>query len=214
MDFWKAEKTSDQLWCRLDQALDGMLYSHGRANNNTAKILETASFLYALVEILEEKGLIAIDELDARKAEVAKRLGTRFAKDGMGVILQDPQPDKYTFDKGAEIDCASRLHLCRASCCRIPFALSKQDLQEKVIRWDLGEPYMIEHGEDGYCVHLDRCTKGCGVYQQRPVPCRGYDCREDRRIWLDFDKRVANPAVERADWLTVVSQPETKEAPA
>jgi hypothetical protein len=23
--------------------------------------------------------------------------------------------------------------------------------------------------------------------------CRGYDCREDRRIWLDFEKRIPAP---------------------
>jgi hypothetical protein len=31
------------------------------------------------------------------------------------------------------------------------------------------------------------------VWQQRPIPCRGYDCRKDERIWLDFEKRIINP---------------------
>ena len=69
------------------------------------------------------------------------------------------------------------------------------------MRWDLGHPYMIaQGGDDGYCTHQDRSDRSCGVHQQRPVPCRGYDCRKDRRIWLDFEKRILNPDVNRDDW--------------
>jgi hypothetical protein len=25
------------------------------------------------------------------------------------------------------------------------------------------------------------------------VPCRGFDCRNDKRIWLDFENKVINP---------------------
>jgi Fe-S-cluster containining protein len=53
---------------------------------------------------------------------------------------------------------------------------------------------------DGYCTHLDRCTGGCRVYEQRPIPCRGYDCRKDKRIWLDFEKGVINPRIGDSDW--------------
>jgi Fe-S-cluster containining protein len=83
----------------------GLLYDHSRLNTNTVKTLETASFLYALIELMSEKGLIGIDELDARKRIV-------------------------------------------------------------------GEPYLIEHSTDGYCIHLDQETSGCTIYADRPVPCR------------------------------------------
>ena len=46
-----------------------------------------------------------------------------------------------------------------------------------------------------------------------PLPCRGYDCRKDKRIWLDFEQRIPNPAVERPDWLEVVSQNDTDREP-
>ena len=42
------------------------LYTHSRLNANTSRTLEAMSFLYALIELLEEKGLITIAELDAR----------------------------------------------------------------------------------------------------------------------------------------------------
>jgi hypothetical protein len=34
-------------------------------------------------------------------------------------------------------------------------------------------------------------------WQQRPIPCRGYDCREDERIWLDFENGIINPDLEQ-----------------
>lgn len=185
---------------------DGLQCIHDRADRNTAKNLEISSFLYALIELLKESGVISIEALDKRKHDLFTRLKRRYQDERMGVILQDPQLDKYTFDRAAQIDCENRVHLCKASCCRLPFALSKQDLEERVVRWNLGIPYMIDQGEDGYCTHLDRCGKGCGIYEERPVPCRGYDCRNDKRIWLDFEKWIPNPIVEREDWLDVVSE--------
>lgn len=68
------------------------------------------------------------------------------------------------------------------------------------MQWDPGQPYMIARGEDGFCVHMDRETRGCTVYEQRPIPCRGYDCRQDRRIWLDFDAGVVNPRIYEEGW--------------
>lgn len=204
--FTESPSSLPKEWESLRQKVaDGLHSTHCRANGNTAKNLEMASFLYALIELLSENDLISIETLDKRKIEVFKRMKKRYENERMGVILQNPQPDKYTFDRAAQIDCENRVHLCKASCCRLPFALSEQDLEERVIRWNLAIPYMIEHDDDGYCVHMDRC-KGCTVYEQRPVPCRGYDCRNDKRIWQDFEKRIPNPIVEREDWLELVSE--------
>lgn len=179
---------------------EGLLYAHSKLNSNSKKTLESLSFLYALIEILEEKGLINIEELDQRKADVAERLLAQFKETGMGAMFQDPEYDKYNFNKGAEIDCSKRLYLCKAACCRLPFALSKQDIREGIVRWDLGQPYLIDQGQDGYCNHLDRCSAGCTIYENRPVPCRGFDCREDQRVWLDFDDMQINPQINRPDW--------------
>ncbi|MDQ3855477.1 MAG: YkgJ family cysteine cluster protein, partial [Chloroflexota bacterium] len=182
------------------EVAEGLLYTHGRLNANTSKTLEAASFTYALVELLEERGLISIEELDERKRAVGQRLARQLKDTGMGVMLQDPEYDKYAFDEEAEIDCPSRVHLCHAACCRLPFALSKQDIREGIVLWDLGQPYLIAHGEDGYCRHMDRGTCACTVREHRPVPCRAYDCRQDKRIWLDFERRVINPEINRPDW--------------
>ncbi len=172
----------------------GLLYTHTRINANTTKTLETASFLYALIELLSEKGLLTIEELDERKKQVAERLVKRFIDSGMGLMYQDPEYDKYTFDQEAQVDCESRLAVCKAVCCKLPFALSRQDVEEGIIRWEFGRPYLIAHGDDGYCVHLNRNTYSCTVREHRTVPCRGFDCRDNEkcRVWVDYEKKIIN----------------------
>lgn len=183
-----------------DEVARGLLYAHSKLNKSDKRTLEAMSFLYALIELLEEKGLVVIDELDQRKGIVADRLVRRFRDNGIGALFQDPEYDKYNFEQGVDIDCDARLHLCKAACCRLPFALSRQDVREGTVRWDLGQPYLIEQDEDSYCSHLDRCAGVCTIYKQRPVPCRGFDCRTDKRIWLDFGDRRINPDIDKADW--------------
>lgn len=178
------------------EVADGLLYTHSRANTNTSRLLEATSFLYALIELLAEKGLITIEELDARKDVVAQRVEKRFVDKGMGVNLQEPEQDKYTVQGSVQIDCENRVHLCKAACCRLWFPLSRQDIDEGVIQWDLRYPYIINQDAEGYCKHLDRGTCGCTVYQHRPLPCRAFDCRQDKRIWLDFENQVINPDLE------------------
>lgn len=97
--------------------------------------------------------------------------------------------DKYAAPRNGP-DCPSILPICKGRCCKLHFALSTQDLDEGVIRWDYGKPYVIKQRlDDGLCVHSHPDTGSCTVYQHRPRPCRIYDCRNDQRIWKDFDKR-------------------------
>jgi hypothetical protein len=191
---------------KLRQELaEGLLYIHARLSENMKITLEAASFLYALIELLSEQGLISIQELDERKREVAARLVRKNSEKGVGVLLQEPEYDKYTFEGEAKIDCENRVHLCKASCCRLPFALSKQDVREGIVHWDLGQPYIIAQEKDGYCTHLERGACHCMVREHRPVPCRAYDCRKDNRIWLDFENKIINPDILRDDWPRSVS---------
>ena len=179
------------------EVVGGLMYTHSRANANTNRALETATFLFALVEVLAEKGVLTIEELDARKDQIADRVQRRFLEKGMGVVLQDPEQDKYAFAGEAHVDCENRVHLCKAACCRMLFPLSRQDIAERIVMWDLEAPYMIAQTEDRYCRHLDRTTCKCTVRAHRPIPCRAYDCRNDPRIWSDFANYVINPDLEK-----------------
>jgi Fe-S-cluster containining protein len=182
-------------WAELRTELArGLEYTHIRANTNTSKLLEIASFSYSLIELLAEKGIISIEEVDERKAVVAERLGDKFREAGMGVVRSEPELDKYALETEVEIDCENRIDVCKAACCRLQFALSRQDVEEGIVQWEFSRPYMIRHSPDGYCAHLERedgCR--CGVYEHRPVPCRAYDCREDSRIWADFERKIPSP---------------------
>jgi hypothetical protein len=82
-----------------------------------------------LVELLNEKGLLPIEELDERKKQVAERLVRKLKESGIELMCQDPEYDKYTFKHEARVDCHSRLHICKAICCKFPFALSRQDVE-------------------------------------------------------------------------------------
>jgi Fe-S-cluster containining protein len=189
------DATARDAWREFrDETARGLAYTHARANANTGRLLEIASFSYSVIELLAEKGIISIEEVDERKKVVADRLADKFREAGMGVVRSDPEGDKYGFEGGATIDCENRVGLCRAACCRLDFALSRQDVEEGVVAWEFSRPYMIKRASDGYCTHLERedgCR--CGVYEQRPVPCRAYDCRKDERIWADFDARIPSP---------------------
>ncbi|MET0647219.1 MAG: YkgJ family cysteine cluster protein [Pyrinomonadaceae bacterium] len=175
----------------------GLMYAHGRENANTSKVLEVASFSYALIELLMERGVISVEELDERKKQVGQRLAEKFTEKGMGVALTSDEQDKYAYEGGGDIDCGNRIALCRGACCRLSFALTVQDLEEGRVKWDLGRPYMIRHDEDGFCHHIERETKRCGLYENRPLVCRAYDCRKDKRIWEDFENRVVSPDLDK-----------------
>ena len=201
MDLSPSDATVAILSDRIDdlykQVSGGFLYSHHRANANTSKTLEVTAFAYALIDLLIEKGLLTEEELNERKREVGKQLVEKFNNSGMTVAIQDSKIDKYQFEGGPKIDCANRIHLCKAACCRLRFPLSPQDLEEGIVKWDLPHPYLIARGTDGYCSHLEGGSCRCTIYQHRPLPCRAYDCRQDRRIWVDFDNKIVSPELER-----------------
>ena len=103
--------------------------------------------------------------------------------------------DKYSKDV-PDIDCAAHLHLCEARCCRFEVSLSPQDVRDG-IPFKLDEPYALPR--DPYtkkCVCMD-AGGACTVYEKRPAPCRVYDCRNDSRVWIDFEAKIPAPMMER-----------------
>lgn len=109
-----------------DDLSSGLLYTHTRINDNTKKVLESSSFLYGMIELLSEKGMITIGELDERKKQVAERLVRRFTESGLGLMCQESSEcDKYAFAQEAHVDCQSRLSICKSICCKHPFTLSR-----------------------------------------------------------------------------------------
>ena len=175
-----------------DEILEGFLYSYRQLDTNALKVYEASAALYSLIELLVAKGIIGAGELEQYKDEVKKRLNDSFKEAGIGVRVRRSETDKASPEEEIKVDCEKRKHICHAACCALAYPLSLQDINQG-IRWSLGKPFMNARGTDGYCVHLDRDTFRCTIYEQRPAVCRQYNCHNDSRVWLDFDKMIINP---------------------
>lgn len=166
---------------------------------NQKGLKENQILLHSLLELMISKGIIRLHELEERKSEITKYFEEKGQNSAKIHLVETA--DKYQFKSDVQIDCENRIHLCKASCCKLWFALSKQDLDEGIVKWNYYRPYEIARHEDGYCSHLDKSNKcSCKIYHNRPLVCRSYDCREDKRIWLDFEKRIPNPELEQEGW--------------
>jgi Fe-S-cluster containining protein len=154
----------------------------------TAQIVaEHAIVLDALLQILRARG-----DLGEGHLAWLERLREHAHLAATPAIELDTTVDKYTIE-GADIDCASRMHLCHGRCCSFTIKLSRQDLVEGKLAWQLDQPYLLAKTPLGHCTNMDPDTGGCGAYAHRPAVCRTYDCREDARVWLDFEQRIPAP---------------------
>ena len=79
-----------------------------------------------------------------------------------------------------------------------PLRPVQQDVEEGVVRWEFGRPYLMAHDAEGYCVHLDREAYRCTAYDHRPVPCRGFNCSngDKWKVWLEYEGLIMNPEFE------------------
>ena len=80
----------------------------------------------------------------------------------------------------AVIDCRKRIQECRAACCTLTFALTRDEVLKGSIKHNRERPFFISRNTDGYCTHLDRSSMECTVWNDRPLRCRRYDCTEGR----------------------------------
>jgi Fe-S-cluster containining protein len=172
-----------------EDIVSGLRYLHLMEAQTKARVSELSANLNALIEVLIGEGHVPLEAYEKRKRLAIVRENERATSEAQIEVAD--MPDKYSLTDLPNIDCASLLHLCKARCCSLTFALSVQDLDERVVRWNYGRPYQIAQREDGYCVHNE--AGRCSIYKNRPGICRSYDCRNDKRIWEDFDKRIPAP---------------------
>jgi hypothetical protein len=103
--------------------------------------------------------------------------------------------DKYSVES-PDIDCAARIPLCGARCCSFEVPLSRQDLEERKLPFVIDQPYMLPRDPvTKKCACMDDHGT-CTAYEYRPGTCRTYDCRNDPRVWIDFEARIAAPLPE------------------
>ncbi len=170
----------------------GLRFAHQMMDLNLRRGNAAVALAQALANVLLQNNVIPEEQLKAALAEVEKQLADSRAP---RVRLAD-WGDKYAEGLAVEIDCASRIPLCQARCCSFFFFLTKQDLAEGAARWDYGNPYWIKRAADGYCIHCEPGTRVCNIHAKRPHVCRQFDCRKDKRVWLDFEQRIPAPMPE------------------
>jgi Fe-S-cluster containining protein len=177
---------------RLQRQLErGGLFTHSALGRSGLRQREVESFVYGLVDVLLARGLIAEDELRDAVDGVRADLDVSGEPPEPAVVLRvdEPQADA---EPPVQVDCAARIHICEAVCCKLDFPLSPEEIEGGVVRWDLGRPYAIRQESDGLCSHCDHTTRACGIYEDRPTPCKRYSCAADDRIWTDFDAMELN----------------------
>ena len=54
----------------------------------------------------------------------------------------------------AVFDCRSKIQECRAACCTLTFALTKDEVQKGIVKHDQEKPFFISRNKEGYCTHL------------------------------------------------------------
>lgn len=139
----------------------------------------------------------AIDILSEQDPSILYEMSFLEEKIDMVEMLH-PYVDKYKIEELVPpINCREYLHICRAICCTFDFRLSEQDLDEGFVKWDFKKPYIIRSGPwsigvHKYCYHNGARSHEChcNVYDHRPASCRWFDCRNDKRIWKDFEKKI------------------------
>jgi Fe-S-cluster containining protein len=161
--------------------------------NLAAAALRGVTYAEAVYHLLVDKGILTREEVEATVERFTPVVTKAFEAQGTFVHHAAAQVDKYDMaevEEAGDIDCENRIHLCQGACCTFDFTLSQQDIDEGIVQWEFEDPYAIRHGDDGHCVHQDGATRRCGVYANRPAVCREYSCRNDPRVWADFEGYV------------------------
>lgn len=134
----------------------GLRFAHQVEHQTRQRLAELSASYYALLETLVARGVLPIAEHERRRQSALEQEQTRM-RDELAPLVS-LHPDKYSIKQLPSIDCGARMPLCRARCCTLVFPLSTQDLDERVLRWDYGKPYLIARRADGYCVHNESGT--------------------------------------------------------
>lgn len=168
----------------LRAAVERLAADHERAERGIAELQQQ---IETLIEIM-----VAAGTLKPGHAELIAKLRRRVEIARKAEVELASVDDKYAVT-GEPIDCETRLHLCHARCCSFQVFLSRQDVTEGELTWDIDQPYRLSRNADGYCGHLSRDDGHCQRYEHRPATCRSYSCKTDRRVWLDFEARIPAP---------------------
>lgn len=76
------------------------------------------------------------------------------------------------------VDCdAGRRMGCATFCCRLLVRLKEHEMEKS--EGQTAAKGFVDKNEEGLCIHLNRETWGCNIWEKRPQICREYDCNSD-----------------------------------
>jgi len=90
------------------------------------------------------------------------------------------------------VDCEVGRQLgCATFCCRLIVRLSESERHSG--RYGPAQKNCLDKSlDDGLCVHLDRDTHRCGIWETRPSICREYTCNGDPMLEAAIRHGVKN----------------------
>jgi Fe-S-cluster containining protein len=182
--------TDDELRELERQVERGNLFAHSVLTEHATRVNQNEAVVSGLVELLISQKMVDADELIQFVNSVRTEIADAGHSAKVEVMVRTDGEGPH--DPGEPVDCAARLHVCKAVCCRLHFPLTVAEIESGPIKWDLGRPYLNRHGPEGYCHQIDTDSFACHIYDERPVPCRAYSCVHDERIWKDFEAMELN----------------------
>jgi Fe-S-cluster containining protein len=191
---------ADEVYQQLGAAVRRLAAANER---NEKLIAELGAVLENVLQVMQFRG-----ELGGGHLRQLDKLRERATLATAIPLELNDTADKYSVTN-SEVDCGARMHLCHGRCCSFNVKLSRQDLREGQLAWRIDEPYLLDQTKEGYCVYQTRETGFCGNYQYRPAPCRSYDCRDDHRIWIDFEQMIPAPMPEELVTIRRTPKPAT-----
>lgn len=203
----------DEVLEELERQVErGSMFTQASLDRIVSRMQDTESFVNELVDVLRARGVLQDEDLsepvpdgefpgpkvEALEGQVVDVTGWDDPDSPVGSLLAGQWPsiayrlESADIPNGPPVNCAERMHVCHAVCCKLNFALTLGEVDAGKVKWDLGYPFLLRHNAEGKCVHNDKETGGCRVYEDRPGVCRRYSCVNDKRIWKDFDNMVLN----------------------
>ena len=77
------------------------------------------------------------------------------------------------------------------------FALTRQEVLDGHVEWDVKRPFRIAQRANGLCVHHDEESGGCSIAEHKPSFCKDYRCDNDKRVWRNFEEKAPSDAIRR-----------------
>lgn len=110
-------------------------------------------------------------------------------------ILVEVSSGEISIETGADgayllfnCDCIDALPYCKAQCCALlgtTVELEELEILDDLVELDYSGTPVMKRDADGFCACLNRDTRTCSIYEQRPQTCRQFHCTKgaEMRGW-------------------------------